>query len=374
MDNMRFSERLSGRLICPSGRESAGNVVIEEGIIRDIETATHDLECDLPVIVPGFVDLHCHGGFGSSFASHDESECRRAIAYHRRRGTTRQLASLVSATQRDLIKSCELLGRLTERNEIEGIHLEGPFLSDSYRGSHRADFLTCPDIRLLEMLQQVSHGALRMVTIAPELSGSLDVIAWCRDQDIVAAVGHTSATADQTAAAITAGASVATHLYNAMRPIHHRDPGPVPVLLTSDSVICELIIDGVHAARPAVELALASAGSGRLAAVSDAIPAAGKKDGQYTFASTTVRVSEGRATMTCTGRLAGSMISLADSFRLVRSWAWPWSDAVEVHSATPAQVLNLKIGVAVGRYADLLVVDAHSSEVRSVMRAGRWVA
>ena len=370
---MEHSGTIFGRLILPHGRESAGKVRVEGGLISDIETTNHHLDHDLPVIVPGFVDLHTHGGGGASLASHDESECRHAIAYHRQRGTTRQLASLVSAPQRDLTKSCELLGRLTQAGEIEGIHMEGPFLSASYRGSHRADFLTSPDIRLLELLQQVSHGALRMVTVAPELAGSLDVIAWCSDHGIVPAVGHTSATSDQTAAAIAAGASVATHLYNAMQPIHHRDPGPIPVLLTSDSVTCELIIDGVHTAKPVVDLALASAGSARLAAVSDAIPAAGANDGQYSFASSTVRVSGGRATMTCTGRLAGSTISLADSFRLVRNWAWPWSDAVEVHSATPAQVLNLNIGVAIAKWADLLVVDAASSDVRRVMRAGRWV-
>lgn len=327
---------------------------------------------DEPLLVPGFVDLHCHGGAGASLASGDPDECARAVHHHRRHGTTRQFASLVSALEAETLRSCAGLAGLVRRGEIAGIHLEGPFLSPAFAGAHDERVLREPDPARLERAQDAAEGGLRMVTVAPELPGATELIHWCHDHGVIAAIGHTDATAEETSRAVEAGATVATHLCNAMRPLHHRDPGPVPVLLSDPSVTCELILDGAHLARPMVDLAATAAGPDRLMAVSDAIGARGDRAATR-LGTLDVELRDGVPTVAGTPTLAGSLITLADSFRQVLDWGWSLADATRLHSTTPARVAGLEVGFRVGGLADLVELDPHTRRVRRVLRDGRWL-
>lgn len=187
-------------------------------------------------IVPGFVDMHCHGGGGGDFPGADRESALLAIATHRARGTTTLLGSLVTASPADLLAGVRVLADLVDDGELAGIHLEGPWISRARAGAHNPAWLRPPDPVEVAALLTAGRGAIRMVTIAPELPGALDTVAALVEQNVVVAVGHTDADYDVVRAAIAAGATVGTHLFNAMRPLRHRRPGPVLALLENPEV------------------------------------------------------------------------------------------------------------------------------------------
>jgi N-acetylglucosamine-6-phosphate deacetylase len=321
------------------------------------------------IVVPGCVDLHVHGGGGASFDALDAAEIRVAAAYHHRHGTTTMLASLVTAPVERLRRSCAVLGRMAADGVVAGIHLEGPFLSAHRCGAQDPRFIIPPDADLLERLWQDASGQIRMVTVACEHPGAMEVIGWCVEHDVLAAIGHTDADADATRRAVDAGARVATHLFNGMPPLHHRDPGPVGVLLDDRRVTCELIFDGDHVAATVARIVVAAAGAGRVAAVTDAIAASGLPDGRYTLGGLDVTARSGVVRLTDGGALAGSTTTMGDSLRRVVSWGITLRDAVAMHSATPAALLGVSGGLDKGVPADLLVLDGDLA-VQGVLRAG----
>ncbi len=333
------------------------------------------------VLVPGFVDVHVHGGGAGSFPGGDPDRVDAAIAFHRRHGTTTMLGSLVTAGPAALLADVRVLAERVEAGDLAGIHLEGPWLSERRCGAHDVRLLRDPDPDELATVLAAGGGAVRMVTLAPERRGALDAIRAVVDAGAVAAVGHTDATYDVVRGAVDAGATVGTHLFNAMRPVHHREPGPAVALLDDPRVTVELILDGHHVHRALYATVTRAAGPGRVALITDAMAAAGMADGDYRLGNLDVTVTAGRAVLAGTSTIAGSTTTMDVGFRAaVATWGGPSSDAalrraVDQTATAPARALGLPhVGtLRAGSAADLVVLDADLA-VRAVMRAGRWTA
>ena len=323
------------------------------------------------LVMPGLVDVHAHGGGGASFAGGDPAEVETVVRTHLAHGTTTIVASLVTDSLDALATSCAALASQAEAGLIGGIHLEGPWLSPRRAGAHDPSLLEEPTPAAVARLVDAARGHLRMVTLAPELPGALPAIEALVAAGVVVAVGHTDATYAETRAALAAGATAGTHLFNAMRSLHHREPGPVAALLESAAYV-ELVADGVHL-HPSV-LALAWR-EGRTALVSDAMPAAGAGDGDYRLGTVPVVVLGGVARLASSGMLAGSTATLADCLRRATSVAGvPLAEAVRAVTSTPAAMAGLaSVGaLAPGAFADLVVLS-EELDVERVMRRGAWV-
>lgn len=323
------------------------------------------------LVVPGFVDVHVHGGGGASFDEATPEAVERVASTHRRHGTTTLVASLVSDTVPALAARCAALADLADAGLVAGIHLEGPWLAERRAGAHEPSVLLPPTPGDVATLLDAARGHLRMVTLAPELPGALDATRTLVEAGVVVAVGHTDATYEQTRAALAAGATAGTHLFNAMPPLHHRDPGPVGALLESSAYL-ELVADGVHV-HPAV-LAL-SWRDGRTVLVTDAMAATGAGDGSYRLGALSVEVHDGVARLG-SGAIAGSTATLDASLRLAVAEAGvPLPDAIAAVTSTPADLLGLTdVGrIEPGAWADLVVLSPEL-EVERVMRRGAWLA
>ncbi|GAA1759411.1 N-acetylglucosamine-6-phosphate deacetylase [Nonomuraea bangladeshensis] len=326
-------------------------------------------------VVPGFVDVHNHGGAGGSFPTGDLDQARTAVALHRRHGTTTTMASLVSDAPEVLARAAAALAELCEEGLLAGIHFEGPYIARGRCGAHDPAALREPSPQEFAELVKAGRGHVRMLTIAPELPRALDTIRLAVAEGVIAAIGHTEADYDLTIAGIEAGASLATHLYNAMPQLGHRAPGPIAALLDDERVTVELINDGVHVHPAMLRLAYEVAGPGRTVLVTDAMSAAGLGDGDYRLGSMRVRVDDGVARLAEGGSIAGSTLTMDVAFRrAVRELGLSLPDAVQVTSLTPARVLGLagSIGsIAVGKAADLVVLSP-DLEVDAVMKDGVW--
>ncbi|WP_018653265.1 N-acetylglucosamine-6-phosphate deacetylase [Actinomadura flavalba] len=365
----------NARLVLPDG-EVHGWLRVHDGRITDLGPgAAPDRGDDLggALVVPGFVDLHVHGGAGASF---QDADAARAVAFHRAHGTTTMLASLVTAAPDDLLRATGALADLAADDLIAGIHLEGPYLAEARCGAHDPALLRAPDPAEFDRLSAAARGALRMITIAPELPGALALIKTAAGAGVLAAVGHTDASGAVCREAFDAGARVATHLFNAMRPLHHREGGPITAALTDPRVTVELINDGVHVAPDVVRLAFDAAGADRVALITDAMGAAGMGDGRYRLGALDVEVRAGRATLAGGTSIAGSTITMADAFRrTVLDVGLPPAQAARAASLTPARALGLagRIGsLEPAKRADLVVLTDDLAVAR-VMRNGRWL-
>ena len=254
----------NGRLVTPEGivdgwLETAGQTITAIGAGKPPRRADSDLAGQW--VVPGFVDIHVHGGAGADFSAGRPGQARRVVGLHRRHGTTTMLASLVTADLDTMVASAAALADLVDAGEVVGIHLEGPFLAPARCGAHDPGLLRAPEPDLVDRLISGGQTQIRMVTLAPEQPAAIDAVHRLADAGVVVAIGHTDATYEQTRAAIDAGATVATHLFNAMGPLHHREPGPVPALLEDDRVSVELICDGVHLHPAVIRWAVRTAGA-----------------------------------------------------------------------------------------------------------------
>lgn len=327
-------------------------------------------------VVPGFVDMHVHGGGGGAFSSGRIDEARDAAAFHLGHGTTTIMASTVTGALPDLERYVAELAELVEDGELAGIHLEGPFIARSRCGAHDPNLLRDPDPALVQRLVKAGRGAVRMVTLAPELDGGIESTGLLADAGVIAAFGHTDATYAEANQAIARGARVATHIFNAMRPVHHREPGPVTAALEQDEVFVEVVNDGMHVHPSVVSLVFAAAGAHRTALITDAMQAAGLADGKYPLGPLTVEVTDGAVRVAGTDTLAGSTLTMDHALRnTVLSVGIPIELAAVSASLTPARALGIddKVGtLEPGKYADLVVLD-DDLRVVAVMRRGRWV-
>ncbi|WP_445167682.1 N-acetylglucosamine-6-phosphate deacetylase [Mycolicibacterium sp. Dal123E01] len=366
---------LTGReLLRPGWIEVSGTTVRALGSGAPPGAADHAVD----TLVPGFVDTHVHGGGGSDFSAATPAATAAAVDLHRRHGTTTMIASLVSAGPADLLRHVEVLAADVRAGLIAGIHLEGPWLSVDRCGAHDPVLLRDPDPAEVARVLRVGAGTVRMVTLAPERHGSVAAIERIVDAGAVAAVGHTEATYEQTRAAIDAGATVGTHLFNAMRPIHHREPGPVIALLEDPRVTVELIADGVHVDASVYRHVSRAAGPHRLSLITDAMAAAGVSDGRYQIGGMGVEVADGVARLAGTSTIAGSTATMDRVFRFAVAHSGLPRDealllAVRQSSLNPARALGLPSPeLAPGAHADLVALDADLG-VTDVLHGGAWV-
>ncbi len=329
-------------------------------------------------IVPGFVDTHLHGGGGANFSSAVHAETATAVALHARSGSTTLVASLVTAGPAELLRQVAGLAEDVRTGLIAGIHLEGPWLSTMRCGAHQPSLMRDPDPGELARVLEAGGGTIRMITIAPERDGALAAIEQIVEAGVVAAIGHTEATYAQTRDAISAGATVGTHVFNAMRPIDRREPGPIIALLEDDRVTVELIADGVHVDAAVYRHVVRSVGPHRVSLVTDAMAATGMSDGVYHLGPLAVDVVGGVAMVAGTDTIAGSTVTMDRVFTFAVAHGGGARDqalltAVRQSSLNPARTLGLpEAGVAVGSAADLVVLTPDLA-VAGVMRRGRWV-
>lgn len=355
-------------------------IEIVDGRIHEIGASQRDDVTDLGAgyLVPGFVDMHCHGGGSASF-SEGEQAARTAAGFHRQHGTTSIVASLATDTLEELAKTCETLLDVYQEQVIAGIHLEGPFINPAHRGAHNPDLLLDPNPAWLSSVIESCRlpdgdNALRMVTLAAEMPRGLSAVATIREHGTVAALGHTNASYEETCEAIEAGIRVGTHLFNGMPSIRGRQPGPVIALLSDQRVTLELIADNIHVHPANIERIFAAAGSHRIALVSDCIQAAGMADGIYELAGSEISVTGGVARLTHGDSLAGSTLTMDRAVRNAVTAGVGLTDAIRAATATPAEVLSLRDRGRIdpGCRADLVHLS-ESLVVKRVMTAGLWV-
>ncbi|WP_457972848.1 N-acetylglucosamine-6-phosphate deacetylase [Arthrobacter sp. D1-17] len=369
----------------------------------------------VPVILPGLVDVHCHGAVGHTFGA-DADGARRAAAFHAAQGTTSVLASLVSVPSSVLLEQISVLRELVQDGTLAGLHLEGPFITKSMCGAQDPDAIIDGDPVLLRQWLEAGQGAVRSLTLAPETAHFAELIELCRNYGVVPSLGHTDASAALTRKAL-AGAFTgvsgedagggrggnrdarpwsATHLFNRMPPLGHRAPGPIPVLLQAaqqapERMVLELVADGVHLDPEIVRMVFGLVGSRAVALVTDAMAATGMSDGHYTLGRLDVLVQDGVARLVPAGdqehlgAIAGATSLLLDNVRHCMEWGVPLADAVAAASATPARLMGLdrpgpaQLGatpvgsIAEGYRADVLVAS-EKCELLQAYRAGRQIS
>jgi len=359
------------------------------------------------ILMPGLVDLHCHGAHGSDFSEGSVEGARAAARYLHGRGTTTLLASLVTAAPADLLRSLKALRTVTEEGLVAGSHLEGPFLSTGQCGAHDPSLLLEPDAGLMADLLEVAGPSLASMTLAPELPGAGELADLLSARGVIPSLGHTAA--DHPAAAsflerAAAGLSLApalsaapgpsaeqspetgrggrrptvTHLFNAMPSLHHRSPGPVSACLSAaraGNAVVELIADGVHLAPQTVKTVFELVGADNIALVTDSMAATGLQDGHYKLGTLTATVEGGVARVDSTGAIAGGTATLLDVVRTAVTAGVALRDAITSASGVPAAVLGLSRqagDLRAGMPADVVVVDAELN-LAGVLRRGEWV-
>lgn len=344
------------------------------------------------LILPGLVDLHCHGGGGASFPDcADQQEALVAVREHRRHGTTSLVASLVTASAEELTSRVEMLTSLVGEGEVAAIHLEGPFISEVRRGAQNPSHISSGDAALVRRLCEISGRAIATMTVAPETANADEVVRALAEGGAVPSLGHTDCSSTQMREAIAAAGDAlrrshgrsprptATHLFNGMRPIHHRDPGPALAALDAAAqgdLVGEVIADGVHLAAETVGHVFDIAAPDSLVLITDAMAAAGMADGSYRLGALDVTVEDGVATLSEGGSIAGGTAHLIDVVRFaVREAGVDLTTAVRAASAVPAQVLGAQdeIGsLRAGLRGDVLLVDEQLHPVQ-VLRGGELV-
>ena len=364
---------LDGRIGRPGWLQTSAGRIVACGPGAPPGAADSDFpDC---IVVPGFIDMHVHGGGGASYL--DADQIAQTAEFHRGHGTTTTLASLVTAAPAELLAGVRALAEATRDGIIAGIHLEGPWLSAARCGAHDPTQLRDPEAAEIDDVLAAGGGTIRMVTLAPERTGSSEAIQRFLDAGVVVAVGHTDATYEQTQHALALGATVGTHLFNAMPPLHHREPGPALALLEDPGVVVELIADGVHVHPAVVAAVIRAAGPGRVAAITDAIAAAGCADGAYQLGTVPIDVVSGVARVRGTSTIAGSTATMDRLFRNIVGLGTDFdaslAAAVQMTSSTPARALRLeRVGsLRAGHDANLVVLE-RDLQVTAVMVRGDW--
>jgi len=394
---MRTTVIHAGRILTPEEEISDGIIVVEGSRItalghRDeirIPAGAADYVAGAMTVVPGFIDVHVHGAGGHDVMEGNARALDRIASAIARNGTTSLVATTVTAPLEETCRSLEGIARYIRAHEqpkedpenekaaaeFLGIHLEGPFISKARRGVHPQDAIARPSVETLQKFFEAADGLVKIVTVAPEIPGALQLIEHAAAAKVVAAIGHTDADYNQARAAIRAGARHAVHFYNAMRPFSHRDPGVIGAVLTDPEVTAEIIADGVHVDGPAIQVLLGCKGFDTVLLVSDGIAATGMPEGSYRLGNFEVTVKDGVA-RNSEGKLAGSTLTLDRAIREVVALGVPLKDAVRMATILPARRLGLagKKGIiAVGADADLVALTP-DLRVAGVMTRGAGLA
>jgi N-acetylglucosamine-6-phosphate deacetylase len=368
-------------------------VFIEDGIISAVSSREQkeipknatliDFAAESPsaILAPGFVDIHIHGGAGIDVMHASAAETGKLNLFLATRGVTGYFPTTVAAP---LDETCAALERIADAIEIAatkqtnsasgnarplGIHLEGPFLSHKRRGVHPPENLLEPTLPVFERLWQAARGHARMMTIAPELPGALGVIAEAARRKVCVSIGHSDADMNISRTAVRAGARHATHTFNAMRPLDHREPGIIGETLTNDQLSADIIADGIHVAAEIIKLFLHEKGMDRSVLITDAISATGMPDGTYQLGPIQVEVKDGKCTSN--GSLAGSVLTMDRAVRNITRFAgWSLQNAVRAATLNPARAAGLDgCGqIAAGADANIIVLSPEGEVLRTFAR------
>jgi N-acetylglucosamine-6-phosphate deacetylase len=357
--------RLGVEAAIVDGRVVRGDVEIDDGRIAGYGLVSPN---GRGIAVPGFVDLQVNGFSGVDFFESDADGYRRAGDALLETGVTAYLPTFVTASEEQLLAALREVPAGTDGPRVLGAHLEGPFLSPLRLGIHPAGSRRDPDVELLERL--LAAGPVRLMTLAPELPGAGALVETLLRHEIAVSCGHSDATADEANASFDAGVRTVTHLFNAMRPFRHRDPGIAGAALARDDVVVQIILDGVHLAPETASVVWRAAG-GRVALVTDAMAGAGLADGEYRIAGLEIGVRNGVARGP-SGALAGSTLTMLEAVRNLHALGASLEDAVTAATEVPARVLRLPaVGrLAVGLPADVVVLT-DELEIDRVLVDGR---
>ncbi len=379
----------SGDILTPRGVVISGFLVIEGGKIlkvgsfggfRHYSVGEHEvLDASGLLVAPGFVDIHVHGGGGHDVLEGTYEAMAAMCRTHARHGTTSLVATTMAASREALVEAVRAIAEAARRGTggagVLGVHLEGPWVNPGMKGAQPEDALRGVDAAELDELIGASGGLVRLTTVAPELDGALEFIRAASERGVRVALGHTLATFEQARAAASAGATHVTHAFNAMRGLHHRAPGVVGAMLTSDDLTAEAILDGFHLHPAAARILYRCKGRDGLALVTDATMAAGMSDGDYELGGRPVSCREGAVRLP-EGTLAGSALTLDRAVRTaMETLKVPLADAVAMASATPARVVGAfdrKGSIEPGKDADLVLID-EGVGVRTTIVAGEIV-
>src|SRR5713101_7539252 len=364
-----------GKAITPKGEIVNAGILIRDGEIEmvgprfgmELPSGATEVPATDSTAIPGFVDVHIHGAGGHDVMEADKTALGTITGRLAAFGTTSLLATTVTASADHTCRAVEGISKYISgqyqtnapRAEILGIHFEGPFLSKERRGVHPTEWLQPPSAELLQRFLQAASGNARILTIAPELLGATPCIDAARSLGMVVSIGHTDATYEQARAAVAHGAHHATHVYNAMRPFSHRDPGVIGAVLTTAEVSAELIADGVHVDEAAMRLLLQAKGPGSVILISDGISATGMPDGKYNLGKFEVTVSNG-VCRNAEGKLAGSTLTLDRALRNIVALGVPPGDAVRMLTTNPAKLLGIEFkkgALRTGADADIVLLD-----------------
>ncbi len=351
----------ANRLYTPQEEIQNPLLFIEGGLIsavssraqRELPNNATIVDLDDAILAPGFIDIHMHGGAGLDVMRATSAELPHLNKFLVMHGVTGYFPTTVAAP---LDQTCATLERLADMIEAAlslranngdavqarplGIHLEGPFLSHKRRGVHPQEYLVAPTLEIFERLWQAARGHVRMMTIAPELPGAIEVIAEAARRNVCVGIGHSDAVLEAARAGVRAGARHATHTFNAMRPLDHRDPGILGEVLTDKKLSADIIADGIHVAPEVVELFLHAMGFDRAVLITDATAAAGMPDGTYQLGPIQVEVKDGKCTLD--GKLAGSVLTLDAAVRNVSRFSdWNLRNAIRAATLNPANAVGL---------------------------------
>jgi N-acetylglucosamine-6-phosphate deacetylase len=373
----------AARLVTPVEWIEAPVVVVEDGRITALWSRN---SAEIPagrllnfpdlVLAPGFIDIHIHGGAGRDAMEANESalaQIERQLVQH---GVTAYLPTTVTAPHEKILEALDGMGKLIAtanknpgRAVPLGIHLEGPFISHMKRGVHPPQNLVLPTQQAFDRFWQASAGTIRMMTIAPELPGAAETIRHARMLGVHSSLGHSNATYEQAQSGISAGADHATHTFNAMRALDHRDPGILGAVLEHDELTADIIADGIHVHPSVLCLFLRAKGADRAILITDAISATGMPDGIYSLGGLEVHVNNGRCEYQ--GKLAGSVLTLDRAIRNVMTFAgWQLQQAIRLATLNPAQRLGISDQrglLAPGRRADLVVLTPEGQVAHTII-------
>ena len=377
------------RLYTPLQEIEHPALFVEDGLITEISSLSAKeapanvtrINCADAVIAPGYIDIHIHGGAGVDVMLAPQPELSRLGIFLATYGVTGFFPTTVAAT---IDQTCSALERLADAIEAGsaatggdsvqarplGIHLEGPFLSHKRRGVHPPENLALPSVEVFERFWQAARGHVRMITIAPELPGAMEVISEAARKNVCVSIGHSDAELPIAQAAVKAGARHATHTFNAMRPLDHRDPGILGEVLTNNRISADIIADGIHVSPAIVKLFLRAKGVEDAVLITDAIAATGMPDGRYRLGPIEVDVKDGKCTVD--GRLAGSTLTMDRAVRNVTKFSnWSLRDAVQAATLNAARAVGLaqQHGVlGVGIEASFVVLNPAGEVLRTVVR------
>jgi len=378
------------RLFTPVEEIQSPLLIIDDGHITEVTSSAGSsvsngarlVELGDAVLAPGFLDIHMHGGAGVDVMRVSVSELPRLGKFLTTHGVTAYFATTVAAPLDATCKALEHLADAIEQKadsnngpveaRLIGIHLEGPFLSHKRRGVHPSEYLVEPTVAIFDKLWQAARGHVRMMTIAPEIPGAIEVIAEATRRNVCVSIGHSDAEFAIARQAVTAGAHHATHTFNAMRPLDHRNPGIIGEVLSDDSITADIIADGIHVSPEVVKVFLQAKGPERAVLITDAISATGMPDGQYQLGPIQVQVKDGKCT--AGDSLAGSVLTMDRAVRNVTQFSnWTLREAVRAATLNPAQAVGLasKRGkLTPGAKADFVVLNSAGDVLKTIV-AGR---